>query len=140
MPTPDTDKGDIVQRTLEVYSQWSRQIAPYVQAALAGKVQVPPQSVSAEVWLTLAMFWERTNKTLENLICDADLVGHLLPSAEEVGWTLLRLRKRGWLSIQHGLYGLTREGINIIEGVVKKGSLREQYHRLTKWIATHSPP
>jgi hypothetical protein len=135
----DADKQDNVERALEVYSRWSRQIAPYVQAALDGGIEVPPQTMSAEVWLTLAMFWERTNKTLENLIRDADILGHSLPSAEEVGWTLLRLRKRGWLSIQENLCGLTPEGIHIIEGVVGKGSLREWYHRLTEWISTHPP-
>jgi hypothetical protein len=139
MPTSDTDKRDSVERALEVYSQWSRQIAPYVQAAVAGKVQVPPQTVSAEVWLTFALYWERSKKTLENLIRDADVVGHSLPSAEEIAWTLLRLRKRGWLSIQGDLFGLTTEGLNTVEGVVDKGSLKERIQRLTTWISSHSP-
>jgi hypothetical protein len=139
MPNSDLDKGDSVKRALEVYSQWSRQVAPYVQAALAGKVQVPPQTMSAEVWLTLALFWERTNKTLEGLIRDADVVGHSLPSAEEVAWTLVKLRERGWLSTEGALFGLTTGGIHTIESVVEKGSLRERYHRLTEWISTHPP-
>ncbi len=58
MPTLGTDNTDTVKRALEVYSQWSQQIAPYVHAAVAGEVQVPRQSVTSEVWLTFALFWE----------------------------------------------------------------------------------
>jgi len=139
MPTSNADKGDSVERALEVYSQWSRQIAPYVQAALAGKVQVPRQTVSAEVWLTFALYWEGSKKTLENLVRDADVVGHSLPSAEEIAWTLLSLRNRGWLSIQGDLYGLTSEGMRTVESVLDKGSLKERTQRLTAWLSSHSP-
>jgi len=139
MPTLNTDKEDSVERALEVYSQWSRQIAPYVQAAVAAKVQVPRQTVSAEVWLTFALYWEGSKKTLENLVRDADVVGHSLPSAEEIAWTLLSLRNRGWLSIQGDLYALTTEGMHTVESVVGKGSLKERIQRLTGWISSHSP-
>lgn len=139
MPSSDTDSGDTVEKALEVYSQWSRQIAPYVQAAVAGKIQVPRQPVSAEVWLTFALYWEGSKKTLENLIRDADVVGHSLPSAEEIAWTLLSLRNRGWLSIQGDLFGLTTEGMRTVETVVDSGSLKERIQRLTAWTSSHSP-
>ena len=139
MPTSDTDRGDTVERALEVYSQWSKQIAPYVQAAVAGKVQVPRQTVSAEVWLTFALYWEGSKKTLEDLIRDADVVGHSLPSAQEIAWTLLSLRNRGWLSIQGDLLGLTTEGMQTVESVVDKGSLKERIQRLAAWVSSHSP-
>ncbi len=139
MPTLNTDDDQkSVEKALEVYKQWSRQIAPYVDAAVAGKVEVPRQTVSAEVWITLALYWEGSNKTLENLVRDADVVGHSLPSAEEIGWTLLMLKDRGWLSNQRNLYGLTEEGMHVVESVVGEGSsLREQYRRLTEWVSSH---
>lgn len=134
----DTDITEIAERALATYHEWSRQVAPYVQAAVAGKVQVPPQPVSAEVWLTYALYWERSRKTLEELIRDADVVGHSLPSAEEIAWTLLSLRNRGWLIAQGDRFGITAEGVQIIESVVGNGSLRERYQHLTAWISNHS--
>jgi len=101
-----------------------------VQAAVAGEVQVPRQSVPSEVWLTFALFWEGSQKTLENLVRDADVVGHSLPSAEEIAWTLLMLKDRGWRSIRGGLYGLTAEGRSIVQSIVGNGNLRERTQRL----------
>ena len=137
MRTSNPDKGNDVERALEAYRKWSKQIAPYVQAAVAGKVQVPHQTLSAEVWLTFALYWEGPEKTLENLVRDADVVNHSLPSAEEIAWTLLRLKSRGWLSIQGDLYGLTTEGMDTVGSIVGKGSLRERFERLSAWISNH---
>lgn len=139
MTRSDNDLKETVERALATYRERSRQVAPYVQAAVAGKIQVPPQSLSSEVWLTYALYWEGSKKTLEELIRDADVVGHSLPSAKEIAWTLLSLRNRGWLSIQGELFGLTPEGMQTIKTVVATGNLRERYQRLTTWISSHSP-
>ena len=137
MPTLGTDNTDTVKRALEVYVKRSQQIAPYVQAAVVGEIQVPRQSMPSEVWLTFALFWEGSHKTLENLVRDADIVGHSLPSAEEVAWTLLMLKDRGWLSIRGELYALTAEGRSIVQSIVGNGNLRERTQRLEEWISTH---
>ena len=137
MPTLGTDNTDTVKRALEVYSKRSQQIAPYVQAAVVGEIQVPRQSMPSEVWLTFALFWEGSHETLENLVRDADIVGHSLPSAEEVAWTLLMLKDRGWLSIRGELYALTAEGRSIDQSIVGNGNLRERTQRLEEWISTH---
>ena len=68
---------------------------------------------------------------------DADIVGHSLPSAEEVAWTLLMLKDRGWLSIRGELYALTAEGRSIVQSIVGNGNLRERTQRLEEWISTH---
>jgi len=138
MHASGTDNKDTVEKALAEYRQWAREIAPYVQAALARKIQVPQQTVSAEVWLIFALYWEQTNKTLENLVRDADVVGHSLPSGAEIAWTLLRLRDRGWLFTKGDLYGITAEGLEVLQSIVGKSGFRETYQRLEEWVSAET--
>ncbi len=123
------------------YRQWAEKIAPQVQAALAGECVVAPQRPLTEAWLTFAFYWGSSEPLpLEGVISRADMVNHDIPSAEEVAWAFLRIKKRGWLSVQGDSYALTAEGRRVVQGIAGKGGLYEQMERLEEWTLTHPPP
>jgi hypothetical protein len=126
--------------SLQSYVKWAQEIAPRVLAALSGKVEVPEQRPSTEAWLTYALYWKDSQLSLEDMIRYADVVGHSIPNALEISWALLRLRKRGWLSIQKDSYGLTDEGRRAVGGIVGSGDLRKRIERLEEWTSAHPPP
>jgi hypothetical protein len=121
------------------YSQWAKKIAPQVQAALAGERDIPVQRPLTEAWLTYALFWNESPLSLEDVIQNADTVGHAIPNPEEIAWAFLRLRQRGWLSEQGKSFALTAEGRRSVEGVAGKGNFRERFERLIEWVLAHPP-
>lgn len=122
------------------YGQWAQEIGPRVRDALAGKLEVPPQAPSTEAWLTYALYWARSQLSLEDIIHFADVVGHSIPNADEIAWTLLRLNRRKWLSLRNDSYGLTAQGRLVVDSVTGKGNLRENIERLKQWTVAHPPP
>ena len=132
-------KGDS-ERPFRSYRQWAERIAPRVQAALAGKQEVPPQPPFTEAWLTYALYWRESPMSLEEVIFRADSVNHAVPNPEEIAWAFIRLRKRGWLSVQGDSYALTAEGRRAVESIVDNGDLWEQIERLEQWTLAHPMP
>jgi hypothetical protein len=122
------------------YDQWVEEIGPRVRAALAGTFKVPAQHPSTEAWLTYALYWGRSQLSLRDIIYNADVVDHNIANAEEIAWTLLRLSRRKWLSLQENSYGLTAEGRREVERVIDRGNPRESIERLKEWMLAHPPP
>jgi hypothetical protein len=135
------DERTIDEAFCEEFSQchrnWAEQVAPLVIAALDGSRAVKPQSPSAEAWLTYALFIRDKEMTIQELIEAADFINHLIPNSEEISWTFLQLRKRGWLVEHEGVYGLTENGRHSIQEVVTDGELLEELDELKSWIISH---
>jgi len=122
------------------YYHWADEMLPRVKDALAGSREVPPQAPFSEAWITYALFWSQSPIPLRDVIGNADAINVLIPTADEIAWAFLRLRKRGWLVVQGNLYGLTAEGRNAIETIVgKEGGVLEQAERLEGWMLAHPP-
>jgi len=120
------------------YYHWADEMGPQVEEALAGDREVLPQAPFTEAWITYALFWEQSPIPLEDIIGNADAVNVLIPTADEIAWAFLRLKKRGWLVVQGNLYGLTAEGRRSIETIVgKDGGVLEQAERLHAWMMSH---
>ena len=90
--------------------------------------------------MAYALYWGGSQLSLEGVIGNADVVAHAIPSADEIAWGLLSLRRRSWLLEEQNLYGLTAEGRRTLEGIVIKGDLRKSWEALDEWIHNHPPP
>lgn len=114
-------------------------IAETVRMALDGTKKIPPQQDFYVAWLTYALFAMRTDLTwFEDYVAEADGLNHAVPTEDEVAWTFLHLKDRGWLQDKGDAYALTTEGRaaikEIVGGVVGE---REGIRRLEKWFASH---
>lgn len=121
------------------HRHWAEKVEPQVQAALAGKQEVPPQPSYTEAWLAFALFLGESLLSLEEVIETADFINHLTPIPEEIAWAFLRLRRREWLAMEGNSYGLTAEGRRTIEGIVDEGGVVENSERLSEWLLAHPP-
>ncbi len=119
------------------YRQWAEAVMPRLRAALAGEYEVPPQPPLAEAWLGYALFCYERLLSLEETIESADAIEHGIPNSDEVAWAFLQLRKRGWLTEQGNLFGLTTRGRSAIADIVGKGGMWDQFDRLRKWTLSH---
>src|SRR3990172_7021943 len=133
-------RGVLMPPRFQSYRQWAEEVAPELQAALAGEREVPPQPPFAEGWLADALFYYERPLSLEEVIESADAINHAIPNPEEIAWAFLRLRRRGWLLVEEDLYGLTGEGRRAIEGIVTQGEAPWRVGRIEAWISTHPPP
>lgn len=135
------DQITISDAFIEIFSQhyrhWAERVTPLVCSALDGSRMITPQSPSVEAWLTYALFIRDTEVALEELIEAADFISHLIPNPDEISWTLLQLRKRGWLVEHEGTYGLTANGRGLIQEIVTSGELLEELDELEAWILMH---
>jgi len=125
------------------YRQWAEKIAPQVEAALAGGRSVPPPKQSlTEAWLIYALHRRDSPLSLEDFLEMADDVNVGIPDADDVAWVFLRLRKRGWLAREGGVFALTAESRRIIDGIVSVDVPREteNVYRLNAWLAAHPLP
>lgn len=137
-----TDIDHALREAATIQSQryWDDEIAPKVDAALAGEYEVPPQQPFTEAWLAYSLFLGESLLPLKDIVDIADYVNHALPSPDEIAWAFLRLRTRGWLAEQGGLYGLTTEGRRNVRGIVSEGGVIDRLERLKEWILAHPPP
>jgi hypothetical protein len=119
----------------EHYHEFAEQIAPRLREVLAGERDVQPQKPFVEAWLGYALYYYDKLLSLEEVIESADAINHGIPNPDEVSWAFLCLRKRGWLSVQGDMYGLTTEGRLAINTIVVQGNL----DRLNRWISSHPP-
>jgi hypothetical protein len=119
----------------EHYHEFAEKINPIVQAALAGRLNVPEQKQFSEAWLGLALFGNKGIVPLEEIIGSADALNHKIPTGDEVAWAFLRLKTRGWLEVKAGSYGLTLEGRRAIDIIVSQDHLK----RLNEWMSSNPP-
>lgn len=84
----------------EHYHEFAGKIAPVLRAALARELRVPEQKPFSEAWLAIALFPFERPVPLEEVIGSADAINHDIPNPDQVAWAFLRLRKRGWLTVQ----------------------------------------
>jgi len=119
----------------EHYHEFAEEIAPRLREVLAGERDVPPQKPLVEAWLGYALYCYDKPLSLEEVVASADAINHGIPHPDEVAWAFLCLRKRGWLSVQGDMYGLTPEGRLAINTIVVQGHLE----RLNHWISSHPP-
>ncbi|GEM_PF-4043768 len=119
----------------EHYHEFAEKISPVVRAALSGELNLPEQRQFSEAWIGLALFGHKGIASLEEIVGSADAINHGIPTPEEVAWAFLRLRKRGWLEVKGGSYGLTLEGRQAIDVIVSQDHLE----RLNEWISSNPP-
>jgi len=137
---------DIAEALREVgvysYSGFSHEMAvkaaQLVRAVLAGEREVPPQNPSVEGSLCYALFSSERPLLLDEFIESADGIFHVMYTSEEIAWAFSRIRKRGWLTVQVELYGLTAESRRTIETIIAHG-IGSQFRRLMGWILAHPP-
>ncbi len=124
----------------EHYYEFAEKMSSVLQAALEGKSRIPRQTPLAEAWLGLSLFYGESSLPLYEIIHIADGISHAIPNPDEVAWTFLRLRMRGWLLVEGDLYGLTPEGRREIGAVVGGGTVLKRLERLKEWISMNPPP
>lgn len=113
---------------------------PLVKAALGGQREVPPQPPITEAWLTVALFDQDKELTIQMLMEIADSIRKLLPTADEISWAFQCLEKRGWLTQRGELYGLTPEARRTIADIVGEGGAWGGVKRLKEWMLVNPPP
>jgi len=113
-------------------------IAEKVRNALDGTAKIPPQPDHSVAWLTYALYEMTKDLTwFEEYVAVADGLNHAVPTEDEVAWTFLQLKGRGWLQDKGDAYALTVEGRVSIKGIVDGVLTREGIKRLEKWFASH---
>jgi hypothetical protein len=113
-------------------------IAERVRDALDGTRKIPPQSDSSVAWLTYALYAMNRDLTwFEEYVAVADYLYHDVPSEDEVAWTFLQLKGRGWLLDKGDAYALDVEGRKIIEEIVGGVGVLEGVKKLEEWFASH---
>ncbi len=123
-----------------VYHEWAQKVLPIVRAALAGEETIPKQSTQQEALLTFALYWVESPITLAEFVAYADALDHAIPGEEEIAWTFLQIRKRGWLLVEEDKFGLTAEGRRAVSEIVGEGDVREMIGRFKKWFKAHPLP
>lgn len=124
------------------YEYGTGSIAETVRMALDGTREIPPQPDSRVAWLTYALFEMRTDLRIstwfEDYVAQADSLNHLVPTEDEVAWTFLHLRDRGWLQDKGNAYALTAEGLSVIEEITGgEYYALEAVEKLEEWMAAH---
>lgn len=113
-------------------------IAERVRNALDGTRRIPPQRDFSVAWLTYALYVMPTDLTwFEEYVAEADGLNHAVPTEDEVAWTFLQLKGRGWLQDKGDAYALTVEGRTAVEEIVGGVGTREGIKKLEKWFASH---
>jgi hypothetical protein len=118
-------------------SEYAEKIAPKVQAALEGKLSIPPQTPFAEAWVGMSLYYTESPSQLDEIIRIADGINHDYPKADQIAWAFLRFRTRGWLVVKSDTYGLTAKGRQEIGDVVGEGSVLQRVDRLKEWISAN---
>ena len=139
---PDIDKA--LREASAQYSQEFRdaeaeeKFGPTLRAAFAAEYEVPPQRAIAEPLIAYALFIDNLPETIASVVDTADYMWRLVPTADELSWAFVRLKRRGWLLVNGKLYGLTAEGKSAIASVVgEEGDQFDKIKRLEAWTSVH---
>ena len=156
--------GRAIQETTRTrrrtYAQRAAQVRPRVHAVLKGSEQAVPQPAIVEARLTYILFrvveplsshGVLLGLSLEDLIRWADLMNQKLPTEEELGWSLSRGWRRGWLSIGEEGAKLTRDGprseitlnadgLRNVREIMGTGNSEEMIRRLAGWMEANPTP
>lgn len=119
---------------------WEGEIEPKLRAALDGRYKVPPQPPRTEALVAYVLFREASPIQLRDLVDTADFMYRLVPTADEIAWAFLLLKRRGWLAAEGNRYGLTAEARRTIESVVGESGTLDRVERLQQWTSAHPPP
>jgi hypothetical protein len=112
------------------YYHFAAEMLTQIEEALAEKREVPPQRPFVEAWIAIALLCEPSEAPLGDVVEQADAINVLVPTADEISWAFLQLRKRGWLITAEDRYGLTPQGRRTIEGIVGDMPALESAERL----------
>lgn len=113
-------------------------IAGMVRMALDGTRNIRPQEDFAVAWLTYALLEMQEDLTwFEEYVAVADGLNHCVPTPDEVAWTFLQLRDRGWLQDKGDAYALTAEGRTAVDEIVGEVNTWAGIKRLEAWFASH---
>jgi len=133
-----TAAGDAMQDALlQSYRSMSDEFSPLVTAALNGEREVPPQEPFVEAWFADALFSYDRMLYLWEVLESADAINFEIPNSDRISWAFLRLRKRGWLTIEGSMYGLSAEGRSSIEAIVAQGNVPDRVYIIERWIKAH---
>jgi len=133
---------DHMEKARQQYREEAEKAEPFLKAALAGdeRVLLKPFAES-EGWLTYALYWQKSPMQLEGFVGMADALNHMLATKEEIAWTFVQLRNRGWLVVDGGEYGLTTEAREIVSDIIGAYDHNpvEQMRRLDEWFKKNPP-
>lgn len=119
------------------YYHIADEMMPGIDAALAGRRAVPVQKAFVEAWIALALECEPSAAPLEDILEQADSINIAVPTTDEVAWAFLRLRERGWLTIEGGKFGLTAEARRKVGSVVGKMAGFHSAKHLEEWLSAN---
>lgn len=133
--------AEYIKQARKQYKQEAEKAEPLVKAALADRERVFPEPLSQpEGLLTYTLYWLKSPMPLDEFIGMADALNHALVTKEEIAWTFVQLRRRGWLLVDGEKYGLTAEARSVVSDIVgtyERNSL-EQIRRLEEWFRVRS--
>jgi len=132
--------AECTKQARKQYREEAEKAEPLVKASLAGKERVLPKPLSQpEGWLTYTLYWMKSPMSLDEFIGIADALNHELATKDEIAWTFVQLRNRGWLLVDGERYGLTAEARSVVSEVI--GTYEhdpvEQIRRLEGWFRIH---
>jgi hypothetical protein len=116
----------------------ARTTQPLLQAALAGEREVPEQEPHTEAWLAYALPRSDMMYSLIQVIGNANFTMDGYPTSDEICWAFLRLRRRGWLTIEGDTYGLTPKGKRAVKEIQNDNSRWPR--KLVNWMTEHPLP
>ena len=126
------------------YRPYAEEVLPQVRAALSGSMKVRQQSAWVEAWITYSLISSKESKerrlTIQDILCAADSLNKAMASPDEISWTFIQLKRRGWLVDEDGVYALTPEARLLVEQIVEeeRNSL-DGIDRLEAWISANPP-
>ncbi len=140
---PEMSPEEYWEAMFRQYRKHAAVMMTQLQALLSGTIPLttPSKPEFTEAWITYSLFWQESDSPvpLEFVLASADFAQVLEPTANELAWAFLQLRKRAWLLEGGTAYGLTSSGWRSVNEIAGKGSFKEGIKRLEEWIRTHSP-
>ena len=102
-------------------------------------ITTPSKAVSCEAWITYSLYWQESESPvpLELVLASADFANVIEPQTEELAWTFVKLRKRGWLLHSGASFGLTTQGRSAIDEIVRGRSFQEGIKMIEAWVSSH---
>ena len=134
---------DYMEKARQQYREEAEKAEPFVKAALSDdkRVLLKQPFAESEGWLTYTLYWLKSPMPLEGFIGMADALNHTLAAKEEIAWTFVQLRNRGWLLVDGDKYGLTSEARRIVSDIIGAYERNpvEQTRRLDEWFKKNPP-
>lgn len=117
-------------------------IAERVREALSGTKTVAPQSAFSVAWVTESLY-ELKRGSLNELCSVADSINHTVPNPDEIAWSFLQLRAKGWLEVYEddyfgNEYALANRGRKAVDEICGGEKMdRSKVSKLEQWFESN---